>query len=83
MLAQSRRFPANVLFYRYPALFHRNLLHKKRKLVRTCSFTKMQTDPQELEKLLQKKKTNTGPFPSIDAIPNKESFQFLINPPIK
>lgn len=43
----------------------------------------METDPQELEKLLQKKKPNTGPFPMIDTVPNKESFQFLINPPVK
>lgn len=47
-----------------------------------CHFF-MQTDPEELEKLLLKKKPNTGPFPTIDTIPNKESFQFLINPPIK
>lgn len=43
----------------------------------------MQTDPQELERLLLKRKSNTGPFPTIDSIPNKESYKFLVNPPVK
>ena len=47
------------------------------------SSLSMQTDPQELERLLLKRKSNTGPFPTIDSIPNKESYKFLVNPPVK
>lgn len=43
----------------------------------------MQTSPEELEKLLLKKKSNTGPLPSVDKIPYRESIRFVVQPPVK
>ena len=43
----------------------------------------MQTNPEDIEKLLLKKKSNNGFFPTIDKIPNKESIRFVVQPPIK
>ena len=43
----------------------------------------MQTSPEELEKLLLKKKPNTGPLPSVEKIPDRESIRFVVRPPIK
>ena len=38
---------------------------------------------EDIEKLLLKKKSNNGFFPTIDKIPNKESIRYVIQPPVK
>ena len=48
-----------------------------------CFSFSMQTNPEELEKLLQKKKSRNVFFPTVENIPNKEGIRYVVQPPIK